>query len=68
MERLTLTKEQREQIGVGYAKNIPEWDKKLSEYEDSGLTPSQVSELVKAKAEGRLVVLPCKLGDIVQIM
>ncbi len=29
-------------------------------YEDSGLTPQEVRELAKAKAEGRLVVLPCK--------
>lgn len=33
-------------------------------YEDSGLTPEEVQELAKAKAEGRLVVLPCKPNDI----
>ena len=36
---------------------------RLAEYEDSGLTPEQVQELAKAKADGRLVVLPCKVGD-----
>jgi len=36
---------------------------RLAAYEDSGLTPEQVHELTKAKADGRLVVLPCKVGD-----
>ena len=38
---------------------------KLAAYEDSGLSPEEVQELAKAKAEGRLVVLPCKVGDTV---
>ena len=37
----------------------------LAAYEDSGLSPEQVQELVKAKEDGRLVALPCKVGDIV---
>jgi hypothetical protein len=49
---------------------------RLAAYEDSGLTPEEVQELkvsvkicedcwnhAQAKAEGRLVVLPCKIGD-----
>lgn len=36
---------------------------RLAEYEDSGLSPEEVQELAKAKADGRLVVLPCKVGD-----
>lgn len=36
---------------------------RLAEYEDSGLSPDEVQELAKAKADGRLVVLPCKVGD-----
>lgn len=51
---------------------------RLAEYEDTGLTPEQVEELVhdttgplhrkigewiEAEAAGRLVVLPCKVGD-----
>jgi hypothetical protein len=39
--------------------------KRLAAYEDSGLSPEQVRELAKAEAEGRLVVLPCKVGDTV---
>ncbi len=37
--------------------------RRLDAYEDSGLSPEQVQELAKAKAEGRLVMLPCKAGD-----
>jgi hypothetical protein len=36
---------------------------RLAEYEDSGLSPDEVQELAKAKADGRMVVLPCKVGD-----
>jgi hypothetical protein len=36
---------------------------RLAAYEDTGLSPEQVQELAKAKADGRLVVLPCKVGD-----
>jgi hypothetical protein len=41
---------------------------RLAEYEDSGLSPEEVQELAKAKAEGRLVVLPCKVGDTVYVI
>jgi hypothetical protein len=37
----------------------------LASYEDSGLSPEEVQELAKAKAEGRLVVLPCVVGDTI---
>lgn len=36
---------------------------RLAAYEDSGLSPEEVHEFAKAKACGRLVVLPCKVGD-----
>jgi hypothetical protein len=36
---------------------------RLAEYEDSGLSPEEVQELAKAKAEGRLVVLPLPIGS-----
>jgi len=38
---------------------------RLAAYEDTGLTPEEVAELAQAKQEGRLVVLPCKMGDTV---
>lgn len=51
--------------GKGYAKlNYSDAQRllfnRLAAYEDSGLSPEQVRELAEAKADGRLVVLPCK--------
>ena len=38
---------------------------RLAEYEDSGLSPEEVQELAKAKADGRMVVLPeTGIGDL----
>ena len=39
--------------------------RKLSEYEDSGLTPAEVASMARLKAAGRLKVLPCAVGDTV---
>jgi len=36
---------------------------KVIAYEKSGLFPDEVVELAQAKRDGRLVVLPCKVGD-----
>jgi hypothetical protein len=41
---------------------------RLAAYEDSGLSPDEVQELAKAKADGRLVVLLCKVGDNVYFL
>lgn len=41
---------------------------RLAAYEDSGLSPEEVQELAEAKADGRLVVLPCKVGDVVHVV
>ena len=38
---------------------------RLAAYEDIGLSPEEVQELAKAKADGRLVVLPCKVGETI---
>ena len=51
--------------GEAEAGILMEISRRLAAYEDSGLSPEQVQELVKAKEDGRLVVLPCKVGDIV---
>lgn len=40
----------------------------LAAYEDSGLTPEECRELAGAKAEGRLVVLPIKIGKTVWVV
>jgi hypothetical protein len=36
-------------------------------YKATNLTPAEVTELARAKEEGRLVVLPCKVGDKVKV-
>ena len=41
---------------------------RLADYEDSGLTPERVQELADAERDGRLVVLPCKFGDVVYVI
>jgi len=38
---------------------------RLAEYEGSGLSPDEVQEFAKAKADGRLKILPAKPGDII---
>lgn len=38
---------------------------KLAAYEETGLAPEEVAALAKVKDEGRLVELPCKVGDTV---
>lgn len=38
---------------------------RLAAYEDTGLEPERVAELAQAEKDGRLVVLPCKVGDMV---
>ena len=43
--------------------NQAEIYQRLAAYEDSGLSPEQVQELAKAEADGRLVELPCKVGN-----
>ena len=38
---------------------------RLAAYEDSGLSPEEVQKMARAKVEGRLMELPCKVGDAV---
>lgn len=38
---------------------------RLAAYEDTWRTPEEVKDLVNAEQEGRLIVLPCKTGDVV---
>ena len=35
---------------------------RLKKYEETGLSPKKVKKLSKAEKEGRLLVLPCKIG------
>ena len=76
MERLT----KRYKDG-SYTFNAPlvEITDRLAAYEDTGLEPEEIKklktgvipahwgELFKAECDGRLVVLPCKVGDTVYI-
>lgn len=41
---------------------------KCSAYEDTGLEPERVAELAQAEKDGRLVVLPCKVGDTIYVI
>jgi len=57
MKRLTFTKEERIEHGVGYLTYLsPEkmkiFDKRLSEYEDTGLTPDEIMQLKKLALGG----------------
>lgn len=38
---------------------------RLAAYEDTEMEPERVAELAQAERDGRLVVLPCKVGDTV---
>lgn len=71
-ERLTLWDDANKCWVEDHSRDTREWKNghnacmnRLAAYEDSGLSPQEVRELAKAKAEGRLVVLPCKAGDTI---
>jgi hypothetical protein len=51
--------------GRGEYVGTQEMLERLYEYENSNLSPEEVQSLAQAKADGRLVVLPCKVGDTV---
>ena len=51
--------------GRGEYVGTQEMLERLYEYENSNLSPEEVQSLAQAKAEGRLVVLPVKVGDVV---
>lgn len=40
----------------------------LGQYENTGLTPDEVAEMVQAKSDGRFVELPCKVGNKVWLL
>lgn len=41
---------------------------KLARYEDTELEPEKCAKYAQAEKEGRLVVLPCKVGDMVWLI
>ena len=65
MNRLT---DRSKEIPLPCADNSVFWARvheKLARYEDSGLEPEQCAKYAQAEKEGRLLVLPCKVGDAV---
>ena len=42
---------------------VPKMYCRLAAYEDTGYTSERCAEIAEAEREGRLVVLPCKVGD-----
>lgn len=41
---------------------------RLAAYEDAGLIPEHAAELYQAGRDGRLMVLPCKVGDTIYVI
>ena len=54
--------------GEAEAGILMEISRRLAAYEDSQMTPEEVQSLAQAKADGRLVVLPCKVGTRVWVI
>ena len=54
--------------GRGEYVGTQEMLERLYEYENSNLSPEEVQSLAQAKAEGRLIELPCKIGDTVYVI
>lgn len=67
---LTLGELALTEVGLKYSPRriLQEVFGRLAEYEDSKLSPSEVAELAKAKAEGILVILPSKSDEIIRIV
>lgn len=74
MERLTIRNADgtvSQPTGLKWAEVL----KRLAAYEDIGLSPEEIKlnmdgldEYHTAEAEGRLVILPCKVGDTVYVL
>ena len=60
MERYTYFDGGKWRIKIGDTEYSGDWVDRLAAYEETGLEPE---ELAQAEKEGRLVVLPCDVGD-----
>ena len=60
MERYTYFDGGKWRLKIGDTEYSGDWVDRLSAYEETGLEPE---ELAQAKKKGRLVVLPCSIGD-----
>ena len=67
MKRLTYKRSLDGFEDVGLRDGITVGDAicRLANYEDTGFEPEHISELLQAENDGRLAVLPCKVGDTV---
>jgi hypothetical protein len=72
MDRLTMTSD-KGGVALAFdlditckpseAQKILRLAERVKAYEDTGLTPEEVVELAESKQDGRVVMLPCKVGD-----
>ena len=60
MKRYTYFDGGKWRLKIGDTEYSGDWVDRLAAYEETGLEPE---ELAQAKKEGRLVVLPCSVGD-----
>lgn len=60
MERYTYFDSGKFRLKIDDTEYSGDWVDRLAAYEETGLEPE---ELAQAKKEGRLVVLPCSVGD-----
>lgn len=65
MERMTRRKGSEAGVSSGYT--LGAVVQRLADYEDTGLTPEEISELALARREGRLFILPLE-GDTVYFL
>ena len=67
MAYLTGVKRNEQEVNSPYPNTlfcILDSFKQLARYEDTGLTPEEVAALAAAKADDRLIVLPCRIADL----
>lgn len=72
MDRLTYYEGGKARLKIGDVECSGSWVDRLAAYEDTGLEPEQVQDMMtdwvvwkEAEAGDRLIVLPCKVGDTV---
>lgn len=65
MERLTYYERGYARYDFGGVQYQNEIATRLAAYEDTGLESEQCAKYAQAEKEGRLMVLPCKVGDTV---
>ena len=62
MERYTYFDGGKWRLKIGDTEYSGDWVERLAAYEETGLEPEELSQ-AQAKKKGRLVVLPCDVGD-----